>query len=183
MSGANKETLVDILMYTTKIGDRGAIFLGGVPNYVHYKNEFKKKNPNASEQEAIDYAIVKFERDTKRSQQSTDLQDRDYYQTRGPIFRALNMFLTTPKQYLRKEAYAIRNAYRLMSSGGKSGKGNMPTLKNFGGDTGRIFLTYHVIMPVFFQWVANGMPGFLADWEDEDSKDLATAAILGNINA
>ena len=176
MSGANKETLIDILMYTTKIGDRGAIFLGGVPNYVHYKNEFKKKNPNASEQEAIDYAIVKFERDTKRSQQSTDLQDRDYYQTRGPIFRALNMFLTTPKQYLRKEAYAIRNAYRLMSSGGKSGKGTK-------ADAGRIFLTYHVIMPVFFQWVANGMPGFLADWEDEDSKDLATAAILGNINA
>ena len=181
MTGANKESLINILMYTTKVGDRGAIYLGGVPNYVYYKN--KALEAGKTEQEAIDEAIIKFERDTKRSQQSTDLQDRDYYQTKGPIFRALNMFLTTPKQYLRKEVYALRNMYRLMSSGGKSGKGNMPTLKNFGGDAGRIFLTYHVIMPVFFQFVANGMPGLLADWEDEDAKDLGMAAILGNINA
>jgi len=176
MSGANKESLVNILMYTTKVGDRGAIYLGGVPNYVYYKNEFKKNNPNATEQEAIDYAIIKFERDTKRSQQSTDLQDRDAYQTKGPIFRALNMFLTTPRQYLRKEVYALRNMYRLVSSGGKSGKGTKT-------DAARIFLTYHVVMPVFFQFVANGMPGLLADWDDEDTEDLAWAAILGNINA
>jgi hypothetical protein len=174
MTGANKESLVNILMYTTKLGDRGAIYLGGVPNYVYYKN--KALEAGKTEQEAIDEAIVKFERDTKRSQQSTDLQDRDYYQTRGPIFRALNMFLTTPKQYLRKEVYGIRNMYRLASSGGKSGKGTKT-------DAARIFLTYHVIMPVFFQFVANGMPGLLADWEDEDAKDLGTAAILGNINA
>ncbi len=174
MTGANKESLVNILMYTTKVGDRGAIYLGGVPNYVYYKN--KALEAGKTEQEAIDEAIVKFERDTKRSQQSTDLQDRDYYQTRGPIFRALNMFLTTPKQYLRKEVYGIRNMYRLASSGGKSGKGTKT-------DAARIFLTYHVIMPVFFQFVANGMPGLLADWEDEDAKDLGTAAILGNINA
>ena len=174
MSGANKESLINILMYTTKVGDRGAIYLGGVPNYVYYKN--KALEAGKTEQEAIDEAIIKFERDTKRSQQSTDLQDRDAYQTKGPIFRALNMFLTTPRQYLRKEAYAIRNMYRLASSGGKSGKGNKM-------DAGRIFLTYHVIMPVFFQFVANGMPGLLADWDDEDKKDLAWAAILGNINA
>jgi hypothetical protein len=174
MTGANKESLVNILMYTTKVGDRGAIYLGGVPNYVYYKN--KALEAGKTEQEAIDEAIVKFERDTKRSQQSTDLQDRDYYQTRGPIFRALNMFLTTPKQYLRKEVYGIRNMYRLASSGGKSGKGTKT-------DAARIFLTYHVVMPVFFQFVANGMPGLLADWEDEDAKDLGTAAILGNINA
>ena len=174
MTGANKESLINILMYTTKVGDRGAIYLGGVPNYVYYKN--KALEAGKTEQEAIDEAIIKFERDTKRSQQSTDLQDRDYYQTRGPIFRALNMFLTTPKQYLRKEVYALRNMYRLASSGGKSGKGTKT-------DAGRIFLTYHVIMPVFFQFVANGMPGLLADWEDEDAKDLGMAAILGNINA
>jgi hypothetical protein len=174
MTGANKESLVSILMYTTKVGDRGAIFLGGVPNYVYYKN--KALEAGKTEQEAIDIAIIKFERDTKRSQQSTDLQDRDYYQTKGPIFRALNMFLTTPKQYLRKEVYAIRNMYRLASSGGKSGKGNKM-------DAGRIFLTYHVVMPMFFQFVANGMPGLLADWDDEDKKDLLSAAILGNINA
>ena len=174
MTGANKESLVNILMYTVKVGDRGAIYLGGVPNYVYYKNKALKDGK--TEEEAIKEAIIKFERDTKRSQQSTDLQDRDAYQTKGPIFRALNMFLTTPRQYLRKEVYAMRNMYRLVSSGGKSGKGTKT-------DAGRIFLTYHVVMPMFFQYVALGMPGLLADWEDEDAKDLGMAAILGNINA
>ena len=41
-----------------------------------------------------------------------DLQDRDIFQNRDPYSRALNMFLTTPKQYLRKEIIAIRNLYR-----------------------------------------------------------------------
>ena len=33
---------MDILMYTTRIGDRGAIYLGGVPNYVYYKEQALK---------------------------------------------------------------------------------------------------------------------------------------------
>lgn len=208
VSAKNRESLISILMYTTKIGDIGAIYLGGVPNYVHYKKQFKKKNPDATDQEAtkqlakegikkptdqkikdkvvelnkireqqaIDFAITKFERDTKRTQQSTDLQDRDYYQARSPFHRAMNMFLTTPKQYLRREVYAIREFYRLLSSGGKQGKGRKR-------DHARTFFTYHVVMPVFFQYVANGLPGILADWDEEDKDDLIGAAILGNLNA
>ena len=80
-------------------GDKGAILIGGIPNYVYYKNQYKKKNPNASKQEVIDYAIRKFEQDTLRTQQSYDLQDKDYYQGKGAMTRAFNMFLTTPKQY------------------------------------------------------------------------------------
>jgi hypothetical protein len=161
-------------MYTTRLGDIGAIYLGGVPNYVFYKQQALKAGK--TEQEAIDYAIKKFERDTKRTQQSTDLQDRDYRQNKDAINRALNMFLTTPKQYLRKEVYAIRNLYRLAKSGGKEGKGTV-------GENMRTFITYHVVMPMFFQYVANGFPGLLADWDEEDKNDLWRAAILGNINA
>lgn len=101
----------------------------------------------------------------------------------GAINRALNMFLTTPKQYLRKEVYGIRNFYRLAVSGGKQGKGQKPTLKNLGGNTMRMFITYHVVMPMLFQYVANGFPGLLADWDEEDTSDLWRAAILGNVNA
>lgn len=71
-------------MFTTKFGDRTAIMMGGMPNYIYYKADFKKKNPKATEQEAIDYAIIKFERDTKRTQQSGDLQDKDIFQTANP---------------------------------------------------------------------------------------------------
>jgi len=110
-----KNWTVDFLMAMIKRADRTAIMLGGLPNYSYYKAQFKKNNPNATEQEAIDYAIIKFEKDTKRTQQSTDLQDKDIYQNRSPIYRMFNMFLTTPKQYLRKEIQATRSLYRKLS--------------------------------------------------------------------
>ena len=164
------------LMSTTMAGDKAAIIFGGVPNYLYYKKQFKAKNKNATEQQAIDYAIRKFESDTLRTQQSSDLQDKDYYQTNNAFARAFNMFLTTPKQYFRREIIAVRNMSRIIASGGKRGKGSF-------GENLRTFATYHVVMPVFFQWIAQGLPGLLRDAEDEDMEDLGMAAILGNINA
>lgn len=170
-----KRWLVDFLMYTTKFGDRTAIMLGGMPNYLYYKDQELKKGK--TEQQAIDIAIKKFERDTKRTQQSADLQDKDYFQTKGAITRALNMFLTTPKQYLRKEIQAVRNLGRMMSKSDKAGKGTAwQNLRTLG--------MYHFFLPVLFQYVALGLPGILREWrDDEDDKDLWRAAILGNLNA
>jgi len=170
-----KDWMVNFLMYTTKFGDRAAIYLGGMSNYRYYKAEFKRKNPNATEQQAIDYAVRKFERDTKRTQQSSDLQDKDYFQTANPIVRPFNMFLTTPKQYLRKEMQAITNMYRKILSGGKKGKGTWT--QNL-----RTFALYHAVMPVFFQYVALGLPGLLREKREEDDEDLIRAAIIGNLN-
>ena len=82
-------------------GDKGAILIGGLPNYRFYKQQALDRG--LTEQEAIDEAIVKFENDTLRTQQSYDLQDKDYFQTKGAFYRAFNMFLTTPKQYFRRE--------------------------------------------------------------------------------
>ena len=165
----------DFLMWTTKFGDRMAIMLGGLPNYSYYKAEFKKKNPKATEQQAIDYAIIKFERDTKRTQQSSDLQDKDYFQT-SP-FRAFNMFMTTPKQYLRKEIKNVRNLRRkLMAMDLKAGKGTFT-------ENATSLAMYHAIMPMLFQFITNGLPGILSDWDDDDSSDMLRAAILGNLNA
>jgi len=170
-----KRWLVDFLMYTTKFGDRTAIMLGGMPNYLYYKDQELKKGK--TEQQAIDIAIKKFERDTKRTQQSADLQDKDYFQTKGAITRALNMFLTTPKQYLRKEIQAVRNLGRMMSKSDKAGKGTAwQNLRTLG--------MYHFFLPVLFQYVTLGLPGILREWrDDEDDKDLWRAAILGNLNA
>ena len=124
LGSRTKDWIVNFLMAQVIVGDRTAIMLGGAPNYSYYKDQFKKNNPNATEQEAIDHAIIKFERDTKRTQQSSDLQDKDFYQTRGPLVRAANMFLTTPKQYLRKEIQAVRALNRkLLAWDRKAGKG------------------------------------------------------------
>ena len=188
LTNAKQDQISKILMWTTMAGDKGAILVGGVPNYLHYKNKFKEKNPNATEQEAIDYAIIKFEADTLRTQQSYDLQDKDYYQTKGAFVRAFNMFLTTPKQYFRREIIAARNMYRIIKSGGKQGKG---TVKDNGeldywrslGKSARSLAVYHVVMPVIFQWVSQGLPGLLRGSDDDDKADLARAAIIGNLNA
>lgn len=167
-----KDWLVNFAMYTTKLGDRGAIMLGGLPNYSYYKAQALKQGK--TEQEAIDIAIKKFERDTKRTQQSGDLQDKDYLQTGDPITRAMNMFLTTPKQYLRKEIISIRNLYRAMS--GQAYKGTI-------AQNVRTFMMYHIFMPTLFQYVAMGLPGILRGWRDDDDEDLLRAGVIGNLNA
>ena len=160
------------LMVTTRTGDKLAIMLGGMPNYLYYKDQYKKQNPNATEQEVIDYAVKKFEKDTKQTQQSSDLQDRDYYQTSDGFMRAMNMFMTTPKQYLRKEIIALRNLRRMMR--GEAARGT--AFQNI-----RQFATYHFVMPMLFQWATLGFP-LGDDWEEEDTYDMFRAALLGNLN-
>ena len=169
-----KDFLVNVAMYMVKFGDRSAIFLGGTPNYMYYKDQALKQGK--TEQEAIEIAVRKFERDTKRTQQSADLQDKDVFQTSNPVVRALNMFLTTPKQYLRKEIQAVRALNRkLMAFDRDAGKG---TIK----ENVRTLMMYHVFMPVLFQYVSMGLPGLLRGWRDDDDDDLIRAAVIGNLN-
>ena len=172
--GKYKQWYLNFLMYTTKWGDRTAIMLGGMPNYNYYKDQYRKANPKASEKEVIDHAIKKFEKDTKRTQQSGDIQDKDYYQTGDPFLRAMNMFLTTPKQYMRKEIQAIRALYR--KARGQESKGTF-------GDNMRTFLMYHTVMPALFQYVALGLPGMLRPVRDDDEDDMLRAIVIGNTNA
>ena len=122
-------------------GDKGAILIGGLPNYRFYKQQALDRG--LTEQEAIDEAIVKFENDTLRTQQSYDLQDKDYFQTKGAFYRAFNMFLTTPKQYFRREIIALENYYRLAASKGKQGKGTL-------WQNARSVWVYHFVMPLSF---------------------------------
>jgi len=164
---------MNTMMGFIKAGDITAIYLGGMPNYSFYKAEFLKANPNATEQQAIDHAIVKFEADTKSTQQSMDLTDRDFYQTSGAFARAMNLFKTSQKQYLRKEMSGIRNMRRGLRD---------KDAKQFAGGANK-FLMYHVMMPVLFQYIAAGLPGMLSDWDEEDPNDLIRAAVLGNFNA
>ena len=164
---------VNMMMGFIKAGDITAIYLGGMPNYSFYKSEFMKANPNATEQEAIDHAIVKFELDTKSTQQSMDLTDKDFYQSSGAFARALNLFKTSQKQYLRKEFAGMRNLRRGFRD------------KNFKQilDGGNKVLMYHFMMPMLFQYIASGLPGLMTGWDDEDTEDMIRAGVLGNFNA
>ena len=171
-----KDFFVNASMFLIKEGDRSAIFLGGTPNYLFYKDQYLKNKPNATEQETIDFAIRKFEADTKRTQQSSDLQDKDITQTSNPYQRAANMFLTTPRQYLRKEIQATRSLFRKIKSWDKNaGKGS--AVQNI-----RTLAMYHVFMPVLFQYVTLGFPGLLRPVREDDDDEIGRAAIIGNLN-
>ena len=170
-----KDFIINVMMYLVKFGDRSAIYLGGTPNYMYYKDQALKSGK--SEQEAIDIAVRKFEKDTKRTQQSSDLQDKDVFQTSNPVVRALNMFLSTPKQYFRKEIQAVRSLNRKLLAWDKNaGKGSIK-------QNVRTLLMYHVFMPVLFQYVSAGLPGLLRGWRDDDDDDLIRAGVIGNLNS
>ena len=163
----------DYVQFSLKLimyGDRGGI-TGGIPNYLYYKEQYKSKNPKATKQEIIDYAIKKFEYDTSKAQQSYDLTDRDLLQS-NPYARVFNVFLTTPKQYMRKEVQALRQIRRQFT--GQNYK------RTFGKNIYQ-FLLYHVGLPVLFQAVTLGLPFRKA--EEDDYEELIRAAILGNINS
>ncbi len=165
---------VNFIMYTTKFGDKGAIYLGGMPNYLYYKDMALKRG--MSEQQAIQEAIRKFERDTKNTQQSQDLQDKDAFQTDNAIARSFNMFMTTPKQYLRQEIIAVRNLYRKAAAWDKNaGKGSLK-------DNLRTLLTYHFVAPALFQYISLGLPGILRGVRDDDKEDMLRAMAVGNLN-
>ena len=177
-----KDTYEDLSWYSmmgVRWGDYGAIMFGGMPNYKIYKQEAEAKGLKG--QDAIDYAIDKFETQTKSTQQSGDIQDRDYYQTGDPLARTFNMFLTTPKQYLRKEIQAVRNLYRLYAKKGEGAQGTK-------WENWRQLMTYHVVLPTIFQAATTGFAGIFRDRSDdkEDKKQLLRdhirAVILGNLN-
>ena len=168
---------VNFLMYAVKAGDKAAIMFGGMPNYSYYKAKFKSKNPKATEQEAIDYAITNFEADTKDTQQSSDLQDKSYWQTEVPALSFLNLFKTSQKQYFRKQRDAFRQLRRMtMAMDTKAGKGS------FGQNLRTLFL-YHSVMPLLFKYVSLGLPGLWADWGEDDTEELIVAGALGNVGA
>jgi len=195
LPGGYMQFIMDFNMFFSKVGDAGAIFMGGVPTYLYYKAEAKKTNPDATDQELIDIAIKKFQKSTKETQQSSDIQDKDIYQMGDSSLRYLNMFKTTPKQYMRKSMYSQIQMGRKVRAGFKAmfqGKSPVEIYKTI-RDTGkgsflqnlRNFMLYYTVMPVTFQYMAMGLPGLMKDdgLDDEDINDLVRSAALGNIGA
>jgi len=168
-----KSDVFEKLMYMIKAGDKGGI-MGGIPLYNFHKDQYKKRNPKATEQEVIDYAVKKFEKSTKKAQQSSDLQDKDFTQTANSALRFFNMFKTSQKQYFRKEMSAIRQMKRIIMK--QPGKG---TFK----ENLYQFMLYHSALPMLFQYVSSGLPGLLTDFDEEDKEDLIRAGFVGNINS
>ena len=150
-------SFTDFIMLMTKMGDGGAIVLGGWGTYKYWLNYYKSKGLPHSE--AHKRAIFEFEKATKRSQQSGEIEDLGEMQRGGSWATLWTLFKTAPKSYYSSTSGALRNLYY--------GRGSKSKLF-------KRLLVAHFVLPVLFQYASDG---FQANW-----KKLLRAAILGSFN-
>lgn len=150
-------SFLNMLMLNVRIGDKGAILLGGWSVYrYHYKKSIKA---GMTKEEAIKVGIREFEAATTESQQSGDISEQSHWQRAGDVAKIFTMFKSSPNQYFRIWASAIRN----MASGRITTKQFVKTM-----------VVYQVIMPTVFQLISN-----FGRWDD---KDQLRSVILGPLN-
>ena len=146
----------DAIMINIKLGDRGAIYMGG---WALYKSELKKNLAQGmSEEEAKTKALERFERVTDETQQSGRLSQQSYWQS-NPALRMFTMFQSSQNQYLRKEIGAVRGVLT-----GRMDK----------AQAAKTLFIFHVLLPCLFQFASDGF-----DWDKEAQ---LRAAVLGSLN-
>lgn len=158
------------LMFLTKWGDKGAILMGGYSVYNYHYNKAKAEGKSNAMADKI--ALEKFEEATKLSQQSTNVEDLSQFQTMGSIGKLFTMYMTSPISYFRQERKSARDFVKGYKSGNKK------LMRN----AAKRFAIYHLILPIVFQYAANGLPGLLTEWDEDDEKDLLRAATVGSFN-
>lgn len=126
------------LMFMTKLGDRGAILLGG---WSVYKAELKRTGNKEK-------AMALFEEKTSATQQSADLSQLSQWQTANSFQKMFTMFTSSQNQYYRKEYMAIRNLIAGKVSPVKAAK---------------TILIYHFLLPMLFQLVSD-----FGKWDKEE---------------
>ena len=168
-----KNNVIATMMWLVKQGDRTGV-MGGIANYLYYKEKFLKDNPKATEQDAMTYAAKKAAVEANRTQQSSNPQDKDYYQTGNKALRFLSMFQSSGRALWRMQTNAFRQLFRAVT--GKAYKGTVRGAV-------RDIMLYHVMLPLLVQYISNGLQGLLREPDDDDKYDMLRAALLGNFNS
>ena len=146
----------DLLMLSTKLGDKLAIIAGGWSVYAYH---LKRLTAQGMDRDAAHKeALHQFDRATKRSQQAGDTIDLGYIQRSwGSIGKLFTMFMTAPTSYYRSTSAGVRNI----------------VAKRGGANVKRLLVSWP-LLSMLFQFVADGF-----DWEPEKQ---AKAALLGPLN-
>lgn len=138
----SKARLDDIMLLAVKLGDRGAIYLGGWSVYKYHRDVLGKTHEEA---------LAVFEETTARTQQSSDLDQMSRFQaSRNPVARTFTMFMTAPNAYYRASKRAIRQGLR--------GEIGVPEM------TKRLAI-YNMFLPILFQYASDAF-----EWDDENQK-------------
>lgn len=120
------------LLGSMRMGDRGAIYVGG---YIMYKYDTEVRK--ISHEEAMD----NFREFTNKTQQSPDMmQLSGALSDPNPVTRLMTMFTQAPVQYFNAE-------YRAIANWRTDGLGN----------TARKIFVYHFLLPTIWQLAANGL--------------------------
>ena len=123
-------SFLNTLMLNMKVGDQGAIVMGGWSVYRYHRNQGKTHEE----------AIKIFEKITSNTQQSGDLSKLSQWQRGGSFAKLFTMFKSAPNQFFRKELGAIRNRFHGRTN-------NRQFIKTI--------IIFHFLIPMFFQWVSD----------------------------
>lgn len=163
------KTLRQASMFMVRMGDVGAIALGGWPVYQYHYN--KRLADGLSPEQAQSEAMTQFEMSVNRSQQSSRLDSMSHWQRANSWSRLFTMYMTAPASYFRLELAAFRNLQK-----GRISK------KQFA----KQFAIFHFVLPNMFQLASNAfmIPFFV---EDEDRaaefwRRHLRASIVGSFN-
>ena len=148
-----KDRLIDYMLIATKIGDRIPIYVGG---WAVYRYTLKQTGSAEKAMEAVN-------RQTAKTQQSTDPDQMSWVQKHNPLYRGMTMFMSAPIAQFRGEVRAFRRLIKGEGSARQALKGIM---------------IYHFILPGLYQAIASGVVA--GEW---DKRDQIRAAIFGNLNS
>ncbi|MCH7640995.1 hypothetical protein IID22_02270 [Patescibacteria group bacterium] len=158
----------DMLMWSTRLGDKGAIQFGGWGVYkYHYEQATGKPfDFNMSLQDIITSAAHKkafsaFTRASSKTQQSGDTDQQGDWQRGGAWAKTFTQFASSPLGYMRREIEALRSAFGTKEA-------TLAFLKGEGKITRQQFAKsiaiYHHIIPSMFLFIASGLDW---DWEEQ----------------
>jgi hypothetical protein len=144
-------SLTNWLMLPIRLGDKGAIAIGG---YSYYK-ALRKKGLSHEQ------AISKFDQKTSDTQQSTNPDQISELQRSNGFVRILVQFMSSSNALMRGEYEAILDGI----------KG-----RDKASDTAKKLLIYHFLIPNLFQSVANGF-----SWDEKDQLRASILGSLNGI--
>jgi len=153
---SKKQSAINTLMISVKMGDKGAIVLGS----------WAMRRAGLGQLKPLQSVIAEYEDFSSATQQSADISRLSEVQRGGSFQQFFTLFKSSQRQYLQKELNAVKSLFQ------KDGF----TPKNI-AKVARILAIYHVLLPVMFQMVAN-----LGGWDEDDQKEYLRAGLLGSIN-
>ena len=150
------QNFINTLMLNVRLGDKGAILTGS----------WAIRKARLAKGDELNNIIAEYEKFSSETQQSADLSQLSEVQRGGSFEQLFTMFKSSQRQYLAKEVNVIKS---LFQEGGTSPANIKKVAKTMA--------IYHLMLPMFFQFVSN-----FGGWDEDDKKEYIRAGLLGSLN-